>query len=132
MLFIHETFLVYKLETFKRCRGLKHIMITIIAIIAHYDIQLLSVPPPPSSEREEQTRVHRSVLCKITIDLLYFWDIYDVNLLEQSIGRSTAYSCRANFIVLRKKRDYNAGVFLCNSWNCQEQWWLLLKTCNIT
>ena len=33
MLFIHETFLVYKLETFKNCQEVKHIMIMIIAII---------------------------------------------------------------------------------------------------
>ena len=32
MLFIHETFLVYKLETFKNCKEVKHIMIMIIAI----------------------------------------------------------------------------------------------------
>ena len=33
MLFIHEKFLVYKLETFKNCKEVKHIMIMIIAII---------------------------------------------------------------------------------------------------
>ena len=33
MLFIHETFLVYKLETFKNCKEVKQIMIMIIAII---------------------------------------------------------------------------------------------------
>ena len=27
-------------------------------------------------------RIYRSVLCKITIDPLYFWDVYDVNLWE--------------------------------------------------
>ena len=32
MLFIHETFVVYKLETFKKCKEVKHIVITIIAI----------------------------------------------------------------------------------------------------
>ena len=32
-LYIHETFLVYKLETFKNCKEVKHIMIMIIAII---------------------------------------------------------------------------------------------------
>ena len=36
-----------------------------------------------------------------------------------------------NFIILRKKRDSNTGVFLWNLWNFQEQWWLLLKTRNI-
>ena len=33
VLFIHETFLVYKLETFKNCKEVKHIMIMIITII---------------------------------------------------------------------------------------------------
>ena len=33
VLYIHETFLVYKLETFKNCKEVKHIMIMIIAII---------------------------------------------------------------------------------------------------
>ena len=85
---------------------------------------------------------HRSFLCKITIDLLYFWDVYDINLWEKNFDRNTAYSCRANemslcnFIILRKKqwsesflkRDSNTGVFMWNLWNFQEQWWLLLKT----
>ena len=30
MLFIHETFLFYKMETFKNCKEIQHIMITII------------------------------------------------------------------------------------------------------
>ena len=29
-------------------------------------------------------KIHRSVLLKITIDLLYFWDVYDVNLWEKN------------------------------------------------
>ena len=33
MLYIHEKFLVYNLETFKNCKEVKNIMITIIAII---------------------------------------------------------------------------------------------------
>ena len=28
------------------------------------------------------SKIHRSVLCKITIDVFYFWDVYDVNLWE--------------------------------------------------
>ena len=32
VLFIHETFLVYKLETFTNCKEVKHIMIMIIAV----------------------------------------------------------------------------------------------------
>ena len=33
MFFIHEAFLVYKMETFKNCQEVKHIIIMIIAII---------------------------------------------------------------------------------------------------
>ena len=33
VLFIHEMFLVYKLEKWKKCKKVKHIMITIVAII---------------------------------------------------------------------------------------------------
>ena len=33
VLHIHETFLVYKLETFKNCKEVKNIMMMIIAII---------------------------------------------------------------------------------------------------
>ena len=33
MLFIHETFLVYKLETFTNCKEVKQIVIVIIAVI---------------------------------------------------------------------------------------------------
>ena len=36
-----------------------------------------------------------------------------------------------NFIILRKRRDSNTGVFLWNLWNFQGQWWLLLKAPNI-
>ena len=53
------------------------------------------------------TKIRRSVTRKITIDLLYFWDVYDLNLWEKYLGRITAYSCRANvlynFIILRNK-----------------------------
>ena len=31
--------------------------------------------------------------------LLYFYDVYDVNLSEKKFGRSTAYSCRANAFI---------------------------------
>ena len=45
------------------------------------------------------SKIHRSALRKITIDLLYFWDVYDVNLWEKNFGRSTAYSCRTNIFI---------------------------------
>ena len=44
-------------------------------------------------------KIHRSVLHKITIDLLYFWDVYDVSLWEKHFSRSTAYSCRTNILI---------------------------------
>ena len=44
-------------------------------------------------------KIHRSVLRKITINLFYFWDVYDVNLWEKDFGRSTAYSCRTNVFI---------------------------------
>ena len=36
MLYINETFLVYKLETFKNCKEVKHIMIVVIAIAYNF------------------------------------------------------------------------------------------------
>ena len=34
-------------------------------------------------------KIHGSALRKITIYLLYFWDVYEVNLWEKKFGRST-------------------------------------------
>ena len=44
-------------------------------------------------------KIHRSVLSKITINLFYFWEIYDVNLWEKNFGRSTVYSCKTNVFI---------------------------------
>ena len=41
----------------------------------------------------------RSVLHKTTIDPLYFWDIYDVNLWEKNFERKTAYLWRPNIFI---------------------------------
>ena len=151
MLFIHETFLVYKLEIFKKCKEVKHIKITIATIyiflsyvIIHQQLKItfrrssglamtkstlsFSLNPPwkfkkcksplfantenfsgPPAERVRDTRVHRSVLRNITTDLLYFWDVYDVNLLEKNISRSMSLY---NFIILRKK-ETPTQVFSC-------------------
>ena len=53
-------------------------------------------------------KIHKSVPLKITIDLLHFLDVYDVDLWEKNLSRSTTYSYRANvlynFIILRKKQ----------------------------
>ena len=42
-------------------------------------------------------KIHRSVLHKIAIDLLYFWDVYDVSLWEKNYNRSTVYKTEAVF-----------------------------------
>ena len=42
-------------------------------------------------------KIHRSVLRKIAIDLLYIWDICDVNLWEKNFG--TVYSGRTNIFI---------------------------------
>ena len=67
-------------------------------------------------------KIHRSVLSKITIDLLYFWGIYDVNLWEKNLaGLWLIYAEQMslyNLIILWKKqwpaaflkRDSNTGV----------------------
>ena len=52
-----------------------------------------------SKKQKNFPKIHRSVLRKITIDLLYFWDVFDVNLREKNVGRSTAYSCRTNVFI---------------------------------
>ena len=136
--------LVCKLETFKKCKEVKHIVITIIAITyifylmwyfisswkllsenpqdtptpqknihsliftqSPWNIQKVQVPSfwqhwiffRPAAERREDTRIDRSVLRKITIDLLHCWDVYDVNLLEKNIDRGAANSCRTNFFM---------------------------------
>ena len=59
----------------------------------------------------EDTRVHRSVLHKIAIDLLYFCDAYGVNLLEKKLEEVQLIYAEQmslyNFIILRKKRNSN-------------------------
>ena len=55
------------------------------------------------------TKIHRSVFRKITIDLLYFRDVYDVNLWVKNFSGSTSYSCRTNIFIQFyrfKKRQY--------------------------
>ena len=36
-------------------------------------------------------KIYRSAPHKITMDLLYSWDVYNVNLQEKNFGRSMAY-----------------------------------------
>ena len=60
---------------------------------------LFSLQRLPVASKIHFPKIHRSVLRKITIDLLYFWDVYDVNLWEKKFGKSTAYSCRTNIFI---------------------------------
>ena len=53
-------------------------------------------------------KIYRSILHKITVDLLYFWGIYDVNLWEK-----LAITVRLCFIETRLKQDHDLqGYFL--------------------
>ena len=45
--FIHETFLVYKLETFKKCKEAKHIILHDIWLIVESYFQKMLIPPLP-------------------------------------------------------------------------------------
>ena len=53
-------------------------------------------------------KINRSVLRKVAIDLLYFWDIYDVNLWEK-----LAITVKPCFIETELKQSYDLqGYFL--------------------
>ena len=62
-------------------------------------------------------KIHRSFLHKITIDLLYFWGVYDGNLWEKNLTEVWLINAEQimslyNFIILRKK-ETPAQVFFC-------------------
>ena len=42
-------------------------------------------------------KIHGSVLRKITLDLLYFWEVYDVSLWETNYSKSMANKAEAVF-----------------------------------
>ena len=54
------------------------------------------------------SKIHRSILRKITIDLLYFWDVYDISLWEKTSTEVRLIYAEQmslyNFIILRKKQ----------------------------
>ena len=52
-------------------------------------------------------KIHRSVLRKITIDLLYFWDVYDVNLWQK-----LAITVKLCIIETRLKQGYDLQSYL--------------------
>ena len=54
-------------------------------------------------------KIHRNVLRKITIDLLYFWDVYDVNLWGKNSGRSTVNQAEVVFPITYFKGEAVIG-----------------------
>ena len=54
-------------------------------------------------------KFHRSVLHKIAIDLLYFWDVYDINLWGKNSGRGTAEKAEAVFPIMYFKAEAVIG-----------------------
>ena len=51
-------------------------------------------------------KIHSSIFRKITIDLLSFWGVYDVNLCEKNSGRNLAYKTEAVFPILKQKQSF--------------------------
>ena len=60
------------------------------------------------------SKIHGSVLCKIAIDLLYFWDVYDVNLWEEISAEVQLVHAEQislyNLIVLGKNNRHSWGL----------------------
>ena len=60
----------------------------------------------------------KSVLCKMTIDLLYFRDVYDVNLWEKNLAEVQLINAKQmplyNFIILMKK-ETPTQMFSCGT-----------------
>ena len=56
-------------------------------------------------------KTHRNVLHKIIRDLLYFWDVYDVNLREKKLAEVRLIHAEeiplCNLIVLRKNNRHS-------------------------
>ena len=50
--------------------------------------------------------IHRSVLCRITIDLLYFWDVYDISVWEK-----VTITVKLCFIETRLKQCYDLWCY---------------------
>ena len=83
-------------------------------------------------------KIHRSSLRKITRDLLYFWDVCEVNLCGKSFGKSTTYSCRTNVFIIslfQRKKDTPTQVFSCGICktfkNCGGSFWKhVISLCN--
>ena len=74
-------------------------------------------------------KIQRSVFHKITLDLLYFWGIYNINLWENKLlAEAQLVHAVSSF---QGKKDLQHRCVPVEFVNFQEQWWLLLKTCNI-
>ena len=65
-------------------------------------------------------KIHRSILCKTTLYLLYFLDDYDVNPQENNFGRSTTYSCRTHvFISFHHSKEKKTPILVFFSRICE-------------
>ena len=56
--------------------------------------------------KNHSPKIHSSIFRKITIDLLSFWGVYDVNLWEKNSGRNLAYKTEAVFPILKQKQSF--------------------------
>ena len=79
---------MYKIKLHKtlKCLWAVHIDIYVVKWMGFFDVFI-----------NHLLKIHRSILHKITIYLLYFWGVYDVNLWEKNSSRSTAYRTEAVF-----------------------------------
>ena len=70
---------MYKIKLHKtsKCLWPIHIDMYVVKWMGFFDVFINHFP-----------KIHRSVLRKIAIDLLYFWDVHDANLWEKNSGRS--------------------------------------------
>ena len=77
--------------------------------------------------RRHFPKIHRSTLHKLTINLLYFWDICDFSLcgkVPAKVRLIQAEQMSSSFYYFtEKKTDCNTGVFLWNLWNSGGYFW---------
>ena len=88
---------------------------------SHNCSQVYTVSLATSVTIQHIPKIHRSALCKITIDLLYFWDVSDVNLWKKISAEVRFIHAEQmssdNFIVLRKKNRHSWRPNLWVFWN---------------
>ena len=132
MLFIHETFLVYKLETFKNCKEVKHIMIMVIAIIyiffilcdiwstvENYSQKILRLPlkkstpsflltpfPHFSAERRGRTLCHTWIVFNFLGKMKN-----EVQQIQRSATKLTSWKMKIAFFLNLKKEFFSDLYF---------------------